>query len=66
MEPLGYVKARNFRREMAAAGVWEGSEVVRPYQRMQMLTVQQILNGDRFDVPGAVAKGIRQGVLISP
>ena len=65
MEPLGHVKARNFRREMAAAGVWEGSEVARPYQRMQMLTVQDILDGKRFDVPGAVARGTRQAVLIS-
>lgn len=65
MEPLGHVKARNFRREMSAAGVWEGNEVARPYQRMQMLTVQDILDGKRFDVPGAVARGARQGVLIS-
>ena len=65
MEPLGPVKARNFRREMSAAGVWEGNEVARPYQRMQMLTVQDILDGKRFDVPGAVARGTRQGVLIS-
>ena len=65
MEPLGHVKARNFRREMSAAGVWEGNEVARPYQRMQMLTVQDILDGKRFDVPGAVARGTRQGVLIS-
>ena len=65
MDPLGPVKTRNFRREMAAAGVWEGSDVVRPYQRMQMLTVQEILDGKGFDVPGAVAKGTGQGVLIS-
>ena len=65
MEPLGHVKARNFRREMSAAGVWEGNEVARPYQRMQMLTVEDILDGKRFDVPGAVARGTRQGVLIS-
>ena len=65
MEPLGHVKAKNFRREMAAAGVWEGREVVRPYPRMQMLTVQDILEGKRFDVPGAAAKGTGQGVLIS-
>ena len=64
LEPLGERQERNFRRFMADAGDLGGRDVVRPYPRMQMLTVAQILDGKRFDVPGVVARGTRQGVLI--
>ena len=49
MEPLGTVKARNFAKFMAAAGMLEilGIE----YPRMQMLSVGEILEGKRFQTP---------------
>ena len=48
-EPLGAVKARNFNRFMADAGMIElwGNE----YPRMQILTVEEILEGFRFATP---------------
>lgn len=54
MEELGAIKERNFRREMADAGVVElwGNE----YPRMQMLTVQQLLDGKRFETPTLMGK----------
>ena len=49
MEPLGPVKERNFIRFMADAGAIElwGNE----YPRMQLLTVGEILEGNRFRTP---------------
>ena len=49
MEPLGTVKARNFAKFMAEAGTFEilGIE----YPRMQLLTVEEILDGKRFATP---------------
>ena len=49
MEPLGTVKARNFARFMAGAGGFEilGIE----YPKMQLLTVGEILEGQRFKTP---------------
>ncbi len=49
MEPLGTVKARNFAKFMAEAGTLEilGIE----YPRMQLLTVEEILDGKRFATP---------------
>ena len=49
MEPLGTVKARNFARFMGEAGSIEilGIE----YPKMQILTVEQILDGQRFKTP---------------
>ena len=51
---LGDRKAKNFRKEMAAAGDLEVRGV--PYPRMQLLTVQDILKGERFKTPGAVGR----------
>ena len=49
MQPLGATKQRNFDRFMADAGTLEilGIE----YPRMQILTVGQILDGERFKTP---------------
>ena len=64
LHPLGIRKERNFRNLMAQAGEIDVFGV--KYPRMQMLTVQQILNGHRFHAPSAVARGGRQGVLLNP
>ena len=49
MEPLGKTKARNFDRFMADAGTLDilGIE----YPKMQLLTVEEILLGARFETP---------------
>ena len=58
MEPLGPTKERNFRRFMADAGDLEvlGTQ----YPRMQLLTVQEILDGKRFNTPGVAGRGLAQ------
>lgn len=61
MEPLGKVKSRNFHRETAQAGDLELSGI--SYPRMQMLTVEQILEGRRFLTPGVVGRSEPQPVL---
>ena len=54
MHPLGDVKARNFNRFMADAGMIDlwGNE----YPKMQMLTVAEILAGKRFATPTVVGR----------
>ena len=54
MEDLGQRKRANFEREMAEAGDLEANGV--SYPKMQMLTVPEILAGERFITP-SVAKG---------
>lgn len=54
MEDLGERKTANFHREMAEAGDLNVNGVL--YPRMQMLTVQEILDGKRFRTP-SVARG---------
>ena len=49
MEPLGDRKERNFRSFMATAGDLEVKG--RPYAKMQMLTIAEILDGKQFDTP---------------
>ena len=49
LEPLGERKDRNFRSFMAKAGDLEVKG--RPYAKMQMLTIADILDGKRFDTP---------------
>ncbi|MDE0346945.1 MAG: DNA methyltransferase [Boseongicola sp.] len=62
MDELGDVKTRNFAKEMAQAGDLEVRGM--PYARMQMLTVQDILDGKRFNTPSvARGKGLRQPKL---
>ena len=58
MEPLGTVQERNFKRFMAEAGDFEVKE--KPYARMQMLTIPDILDGRVFKTPGVSGRGSRQ------
>ena len=64
MDKTGDRKTQNFQRFMAEAG--DMDVLGMKYPRMQMLTVPEILDGKRFHAPGAVARGTRQGVLLSP
>ena len=57
MEPLGAAKERNFKKYMAEAGDLEVHGM--SYPRMQMLTVDEILDGKRFNTPN-VAAGRRE------
>ena len=61
MDPLGQTKDRNFHRDMAQAGDMEVDGV--KYSRMQMLTVEEILNGKRFHTLGVVGRGLAQPLL---
>ena len=63
MEPLKTVQLRNFQRLMMQAG--DLHVFGRPFPRMQILTVQEILDGVRFDIPYPVDKRSNQGILIS-
>ena len=63
LEELGDRKERNFRQEMAQAGGLEVNGV--QHARMQMLTVQDILDGKRFQSPSiARARGEPQPQLL--
>ena len=61
MEPLGAIQERNFRRFMAEKGDLEVTGI--QYPRMQMLTVQEILDGKRFSTPGVAGRGLVQPTL---
>ncbi|MCY4168347.1 MAG: DNA methyltransferase [Rhodobacter sp.] len=63
MDELGDIKMRNFVKEMAQAGDLEHKGM--KYARMQMLTVQEILDGKRFLTP-SVAGGKGQAQLKLP
>ena len=58
MKPLGSTQERNFKQEMASAGDLElkGEK----YARMQLLTIQEILDGKQFHTPEVKAKGLAQ------
>ena len=58
LEPFGPTKQRNFNREIVEAGTLDvlGTK----YQRLQMLTVEEILGGKRFDTPSVVGRGLAQ------
>ena len=53
MQPLGPQKLRNFQKFMASAGIFDVLGV--QYQRMQILTVAEILDGKRFHTPTVAA-----------
>ena len=55
LEPLGAVKERNFRKFMATAGDMEVAGM--KYPRMQLLTVEEILDDRRFHTPGVAGRG---------
>ena len=58
MGPVGQRQMRNFREFMAEAGDYEVLGI--PYPRMQLLTVQDILDGKHFHTPGVSARGSAQ------
>lgn len=62
MNPLGKIQERNFRKFMAEAGdlVVHG----RPYARMQLLSVPDILEGNQFDMPNIAGRHELQPSLI--
>ena len=61
MHPPGDRQAATFGRFRADAGDLKVHG--RPYPRMQMLTVQEILEGKRFDTPSVVGRGSQQTVF---
>ena len=61
MDDLGTTKRKNFGREMASAGDLEVLGM--RYPRMQILTVEEILEGKRFHTPSAVGRSVGQGTL---
>ena len=63
MYPLGDRQLKNFQRLMMEAG--DLHVFGRPFPRMQILTVQEILDGVRFDIPYPVDKRSNQGILLS-
>ena len=61
MEPLGERKERNFHGFMAEAGHLNVDMV--NYPRMQMLTVEEILDARRFHTPSVSGRGLAQPSL---
>ena len=64
MEPLGVAQERNFRTFMADAG--DLDVLGMKFARMQMLTVDEILEGKRFATPGVAGRGLAQQRVLSP
>ena len=58
MDALGGTKDRNFHRFMAEAGDLDVEGI--KYARMQMLTVEEILEGKRFHTPSVSGRGLAQ------
>ena len=58
MDALGGTKGRNFHRFMAEAGDLDVEGI--KYARMQMLTVEEILDGKRFHTPSVSGRGLAQ------
>ena len=61
LHPPGDRQARSFRTTMAQAGTLAACG--RTYERMQILTVAEILDGNRFDTPAAAARGLAKPVI---
>ena len=61
MHEPGARKRESFAQEMAAAGDLDVLGTL--YPRMQLLTVEEILDGARFRTPGAVGRGTGQQAL---
>lgn len=64
MEPLSDRKRQNFQRLIAEAGDLE--VMGRPYPRMQLLSVPEILDGQRFDTPSVAGRRAAQPKLRLP
>ena len=58
MDALGGTKDRNFHSFMAEAGDLDVEGI--KYARMQMLTVEEILDGKRFHTPSVSGRGLAQ------
>ena len=54
LQPLGPTKERNFKREMARAG--HINIRGRDFAKMQLRTVEQLLNGESFDTPPVLGR----------
>ena len=61
LEPLGERKRRNFEQYMAQAGDLDVLGTKHP--RMQLLNVEEIIAGARFQTPTPVGRGVRQPVI---
>ena len=62
MDQLGDRQLANFKQEMVRAGTIDLHGV--KYDRMQMLTVEQICNGKKFETPSrVVGRGLAQPAL---
>ena len=61
LEPLGERKRRNFEQYMAQAG--DLDVLGTTYPRMQLLNVEEIIAGARFQTPTPVGRGVRQPVI---
>ena len=61
LDNLGDRKRKNFESEMAQAGDLDVTGI--KYARMQMLSISQILNGERFKTPSVDARGEREPQL---
>ena len=58
MDTPGVTKTRNFHKFMAEAGDLDVGGL--KYSRMQMVTIDEILSGKRFNTPGVVGRGLAQ------
>ncbi|MCY3626092.1 MAG: hypothetical protein F4039_09140 [Gammaproteobacteria bacterium] len=54
MHPFGKIKQDNFKRFIAEIGDVKLNE--QPFSKLQILTVEQILDGERFKTPWVVGK----------
>ena len=63
LHELGSRKSANFEREMASSGDME--VLGKPYPKMQVLTIQEILDGKLFNTPGAVGRSSGQAMIPS-
>ncbi len=61
MQPLRATQERNFKKFMASAGDMDVLGV--KYPRMQMLSVEEILEGKRFHTPGVAGRSVAQPTI---
>ena len=61
LHPPGNRQRKSFGSFMAQAGTLEAGG--RSYERMQLLTVGEILDGNRFDTPGVSGRGLAEPVI---
>jgi len=56
MEPFGALKMQRLQQFANEAGDLEIEGLARPYPKIQILSVPEILKGKRFDTPTAMGK----------